>query len=206
MSTESPSLDPADVLSDAPPVEDLAVALRRQRERRRISKLTVVLAAAVLLALGFAGGALVRGDQSQTATGPAAFGGGAAGAGPAGGFPRAGGGVGAPTGAGATPGAGDETGAGSPISGTVKLVDGAAVYVETADGITKVMTDGSTTVRATTPTDLAALAAGDTVSIDVAEPAASDGPTSTVAGGDGTAASQSEPAQIAQTITKEGTP
>jgi len=131
-------------------VTTLDAQLAAAAGRRWWNRWTVVLALVLLLVGGFATGIQVQkayGDQ------PAA-------AGPSGGF-RGQGGFTPPT---AFPGGGAARGGDTTTTGTVKLVDGTTVYVETATGdVVTVRTDGETTVSL--PGKLTDLRAGDTVSV-----------------------------------------
>ncbi len=160
-------LDPMDLLSRPISDGDLTVALAR-RPKVRLPSLTMTLLVAAVLGIGFVGGALVGkhygSSSSSSAAGFGAFtrfgGAGAAGASssasaaPAGssGFPgRSGGGL---------------FGGGGTI-GTIKLVDGDIVYVQTETGsIVQVTTSAATKVTASTSVPLKDLAPGETVIVE----------------------------------------
>jgi hypothetical protein len=188
--------DDTAVLSAAPEDDGLARELAKAAPRRWWNKGTIGLAGAVLLVGGFAGGL-----QAQKSWGPTQSGaggrGGAFNAAAAGGQGRAAGGfggnrAGAQGGAalggaaqGGAPGGGAQGGgfqrggatsasAAGPTTGTVKLVDGSTIYVQTADGnVVTVKTDGKTTVSAASKSKLSAVKAGQPVTVQ--GPAAADG-------------------------------
>jgi hypothetical protein len=118
----------------------------------------LALAAAVLIGGGFLGGLTVGKSSASTATGGL----------PAGlpsGFPGAGGLPGSGTGAG---GAGSALGAGGfgggGTVGTIKLVDGHTIYVQTFSGtITRVSTSASTKIQVIAAGNLKDLQPGETV-------------------------------------------
>lgn len=129
-----------------------------------VSKVTIGLAVAVLVALAFGGGALVHKALASPATAAPAAGqgrGGGYGGPGGGGFPGGGyGGQGVPgQGGQGVPG----QGRGGTV-GTVDHVEGSTVYVKTQDGkLVKVSTSDSTTVDLVTKGALTDLAAGDPV-------------------------------------------
>ncbi|MEV4623092.1 hypothetical protein AB0J74_30825 [Asanoa sp. NPDC049573] len=131
----------------------LDAQLAAAASRRWWNRYTLVLALALLLVGGFATGIQVQkayGDQPTAASGPAGF--------------RGQGTLTPPT---AFPGgaARQRAGGGEATTGTVKLVDGKTVYVQTASGeLVTVRTDGDTTVRV--PGKLTNLKAGDKVSVE----------------------------------------
>jgi hypothetical protein len=150
---------------DEPVDDDLDRRLAAAAPRRLANRATYALLALVIAVAGFAGGAQV---QKQYGTPAAASTGSPGGANAAGGqYPGAGqfpGGAGRASGA---PGGGtgqQGAGRGNAITGTVKLVDGNTVYIETPDGQTiTVKTSDQTTVLA--PGTLSDLTAGATVSV-----------------------------------------
>jgi hypothetical protein len=150
-------------LTDDPFADDLAEQLAARQPRRIATRTTAVLAAIALATGGFAAGAQVQkrygGAPAAAQNAPAGTGGQAPGAGNGGGQRRGGAGPGAS--ASAAPAAG------APLTGTVKLVDGTTVYVETPDGqVVTVRTDGGTAVQAVQPGALKDLAAGATVTVE----------------------------------------
>jgi hypothetical protein len=134
-------IDQADGLDD-PFDDDLSERLAAVAPRRMANRTTYVLAGTLLLVAGFVLGAQIQkhfGTPTTTAT--AAANAPTAGA-PAGGNARGRAGNGAQPGATAT--------ATSAITGTVKLVDGTTVYLDTPDGqVVIVKTTGTTTVART---------------------------------------------------------
>lgn len=155
--------DEPDLLAEPPLDDDLNERISKAAPRRFANRATYALAGVAILVIGFIGGAQV---QKSYGTAPAAAGGvnpaalASAFAGRGGGFPGGAGGTG--TGNGNGNGAG--TGARGGISGTVKLVDGTTVYLETADGQTLIVkTSDKTTVSA--PGALKDLTAGSTVTV-----------------------------------------
>lgn len=127
---------------------------------------TVLLGAGVLIVGGFVGG--VQADRhwgAKKSTDPAALiqrlaaGRGAQGG--AGGFGGFGGGQGRGQGGGQGAARGGGQGAGT--SGTVKLVDGDTIYVQTPNGIVRVKTTGSTKVTIAKKSTTKSLKAGSSV-------------------------------------------
>ncbi len=184
---------PAGQLPEAEPEQEradgLAEELAHAAPKRWWNRGTVVLAGLVLLAGGFVGGLQAQkhwGTASTTASRfPAGgFGAGGAGAGRyGGGTGRAGAGAygGGGFGQGAA-GAGQGTGqtgaaaatAPAATTGTVKLVDGSTIYVQTSDGnVVTVNTNGKTTVSAASKAALSSIKAGQKVTVQGA--AGSDG-------------------------------
>jgi hypothetical protein len=153
-------LDEPDDLLAQPLDDDLNERITKAAPRRLANRATYVLAGLALLVAGFVGGAQV---QKSYGTAPAATGG------PGGVNPAAlasqfaGRGAQGANGANGANGGG-QTGTRGGITGTVKLVDGTTVYVETADGQTLIVkTSGTTTVSA--PGALKDLTAGSSVTI-----------------------------------------
>ncbi|GAB2851212.1 hypothetical protein GCM10027176_62730 [Actinoallomurus bryophytorum] len=161
-----------DVLNSSPFEGDLAEQLATEpRPRRRPPSVTVLLGVAVLLVGGFVGG--VQADRhwgktkspdpaaliNQFAARRGAQGGG-------GGFGGGqGGGQGAGQAAGRGSGQGGGAGGGGGTSGTVKLVDGSTIYVQTPSGIVRVKTTGSTKVTIAKKSTTKALKAGSPVTV-----------------------------------------
>ncbi|GAA3237634.1 hypothetical protein GCM10010532_076570 [Dactylosporangium siamense] len=156
-------IDEPDDLLAQPLDDDLNERISKAAPRRLANRATYVLAGLALLVAGFVGGAQV---QKSYGTAPAATGapGGANPAALASQFAGRGGQFpGGNTGTGGGTGTG-QTGTRGGITGTVKLVDGTTVYVETADGQTLIVkTSGTTTVSA--PGALKDLTAGSSVTI-----------------------------------------
>jgi hypothetical protein len=166
---EDLGVPPEDLLNTSPFDGDLDERLAADpRPRRRPPSVTVVLTAAVLIVGGFVGG--VQADRhwgaKKSSSDPAALlsqlgrgGGGAGGAGGFGGL--GGGGFGGRSGGDATAGA-----AGGGTSGTVKLVDGTTIYVQTPNGIVRVKTTGSTKITIARKATAKALKAGSKVVVE----------------------------------------
>lgn len=142
----------------------LAEELAAAAPRRRWNRITLVLAAVLLLAGGFLAGAHIQREYGPADTGSSASRAGpfAGGNGPAGQFPGSRGSADQ----GASPGP-TATGAGAAdTTGTVKLVNGRTIYLQTEDGtVLTVRTDDSTSVRLDRATALTAVKAGDTVTV-----------------------------------------
>ena len=164
-------MDAAELLSIPATTDDLEAALVARPRRARLPRLTMVLAAAVLIGGGFLGGALVGkhfGSASASAGGlPAGLAGGslprlAGGALPSGGFP-AGGGTSAGGSGGAAP---SGFGGASGTFGTVKLVDGSTIYVQSfSGGIIRVTTSPSTKIQVSAAGQVKDLRPGQTVTV-----------------------------------------
>jgi len=135
---------------------------------RRVPRLTMLLLAAVLVAVGFTGGVLLQkhAAASTTATGVPSFGAGF----PSGAFPGAGGGQ--PPGAGASTSTGSSNGsassAGSPVViGTVAQVQGTTVIVKDFGGKEhKVTTSTDTTITQSTSVTASQLKTGQSVRVE----------------------------------------
>jgi hypothetical protein len=176
---------PAGQLPDAEPEAEsrdgLAEELAHAAPKRWWNRGTVVLAGLVLLAGGFVGGVQVQKNWGSTTPSRGSgfpAGGFAAGAN-AGGAGRYGGGTGRggfTQGGGTAPqGGGTQAApASSGTTGTVKLVDGSTIYVQTSDGnVVTVNTDGKTAVSAASKATLKSIKAGQKVTVQGA--AGSDG-------------------------------
>jgi hypothetical protein len=162
-----PYAEDVDLGSD-PFADDLSDQLAARAPRRYYTKATVVLAALVLLAGGFFAGAQVEkhyGTPANASSGRTGNGSNlAGGAGGFGNFGNFGGGGRAPAG-----GAPANT-----TTGTVKLVDGTTVYIQTPDGnVVTVKTNGSTSVQVAQNGALSDLTPGAQVTVEGA--AGSDG-------------------------------
>ena len=160
-----------DELAD-PFADDLDAQLAARAPGRWFNRATLVLAGLALLAVGFLGGAQVQkhfgavpagatqGQQGGAFAGGGAFG--AFGAGGAGGAEGAGG-----AGGRNQSGNGGQTATASTRTGSVKLVDGNTVYLQTSDGQTVIVhTNGSTSVQLTHAGSLADLTPGTQVSVE----------------------------------------
>jgi hypothetical protein len=147
-------------LADDPFADDLDEQLAAREPRRWASRTTMVLAGLVLLVGGFLAGAQTQKHFGVTA---------AAGSGRG----QTAGNAAAFTGGGRQNGGGTAT-TGTTTTGTVKLVDGTTVYIQTGDGrLITVRTNGSTVVQTVQSGTLSDLTPGAQVSVE--GPAASDG-------------------------------
>jgi hypothetical protein len=166
---QGPAPTAEELLETSPFEDDLAEELAARPARSRPPGATLYLGAGVLLVAGFIagvqahkewGGGIPAGNRLSAV--PARGGlGGFGGQGGQGGFPGQGGqnGQGGGRGAGANGGTG-----GGMTLGTVKLVDGKTLYLQTAGGeIVQVKTGGSTTVRISKDGSLKDLKPGSTV-------------------------------------------
>jgi hypothetical protein len=157
---------------DADEHDDLAAELARAAPRRWWNRGTLVLAAAALLLAGFLGGAAAQKQWGTTANASRNPVGGFAGGnrGTGGGYP----GFGGFGGSGSRTGAAPAGSAPAPTTGTVKLVDGTTLYLQTASGaVVIVRTSGRTTVQTASRSALKDLKAGQTVTVQ--GPAGADG-------------------------------
>ncbi|MEV8514331.1 hypothetical protein [Dactylosporangium sp. NPDC051484] len=150
--------DESDLLANPALDDDLNDRISKAAPRRLANRATYVLAGLALVVIGFVGGAQV---QKSYGTAPAAtVPGGANPAALASAFANRGSGQGFPGGGNGTGGGGTRSG----VTGTVKLVDGTTVYIETPDGATVIVkTSDKTTVS--TPGALKDLTAGATVTV-----------------------------------------
>jgi hypothetical protein len=157
-------------LGDDPFSDDLAAQLAAREPRHVVTRTTAILAGVVLALGGFAAGAQVQ--KSYGTPSAAAQGAGQSSAANAGQGQGAGNSGGQGQGRGANPRTGASSAADSgqdsaAVIGTVKLVNGTTVYVETSTGqVLTVRTSGSTTVLTTQPASLSDLAAGTTVTVE----------------------------------------
>jgi len=135
---------------------------------RRVPRLTMLLLAAVLVAVGFTGGVLLQKHAvaGTTATGIPSLGAGF----PSGGFPGAGGGQPPGSGTGTTSGSsnGTTSSAGTPVViGTVARVDGTTVIVKDFGGKEhKVTTTTDTTITESASVQASQLKTGQSVRVD----------------------------------------
>jgi hypothetical protein len=169
-----PDADPTDGIEPAYRDDDLAAALAGGAPRRWWNRGTLVLGACALLLAGFLGGVLVEQHWGTTAgANRAAATRGAAGlSGFAGGAGRGAGTVGG--GQGAPGSAGTASSAPAATTGTVKLVDGTTIYVQTPNGdVITVRTNAKTSVRTSRASKIGDVRAGQTVTVQ--GPAATDG-------------------------------
>ena len=152
-------LDPMDLLSTPVSDGDLTVALAR-RPRFKVPSLTMILMIVAVAGLGFLGGTLVGKHYGSSSGSPAAAFRGFAGAGAS---PGAGAGSTSSSGF-AGRGGGLFGGSGGGTIGTVKLVDGKIVYVQTATGgIVQVSTSAATKVTISSSGQVKDLLPGETV-------------------------------------------
>lgn len=159
-----------ELLAIPPQADHLAEELAARPPRTRLPKVTLALGAAVLVAAGFIGGALVQkhlGSSSTAGAGRAsafasAFAGARGGTGTGGG--RSGFGSGGTGGGGGFGGAGGF--GGSSITGSVTVVSGDTLYITASNGtVYTVKTSGSTSVSISSSGSLSQLKPGQQVTI-----------------------------------------
>ena len=166
-------LGPADPSTADSRDDGLAAELAKAAPRRWWNRGTLALGGVVLILAGFLGGVQVQKNYGTSAT---AAGGGGAARGGAGayGFGGTGRGAGAYGGANGFPGGGAAPGgaaapsaaAASGTTGTVKLVDGDTIYVQTANGdVVTVKTSSNTAVKTASTGTLKDVKAGDSVTV-----------------------------------------
>jgi hypothetical protein len=164
---EAPREDAPDVLNTSPFEGDLEEKLAAEPPpRRKLPSATVFLGAGVLLVAGFVGGIQADRQWGAKKTPDAAsiinqlqnLRGGQAGGG--GGF---GGGFRQSQGGGARTGGTQTTG--NDTTGTIKLVDGDIIYVQTSDGIVRVKTSDATKVTIAQKSTLKKLKTGAKVTV-----------------------------------------
>jgi hypothetical protein len=140
--------------------DDLTVVLTR-RPRAKLPSLTLVLAAVVVASAGFLGGALVGKHYGNSSSGNLASA-----------FSRLAGArasatASAGSGAGFAGGRGGLFGGGNATIGTIKLIDGSTVYVQTTAGdIVQVATSPGTKVTISTTVPVKDLQPGETVIVE----------------------------------------
>ena len=161
--------------------EGLSAELARAAPKAWWNRGTLVLGGVALILAGFLGGALVEKSYGTSTSTNAARGGARAGAG-AGGYAgrgtgagayggggfTGGGGFGGTQGGGTGTGTGGTTGAAAAAAttGTVKLVDGDTIYVQTAAGdVVTVKTSGTTTVQTATKGTVKDVKAGQSITV-----------------------------------------
>jgi len=162
-------MDAAELLATPATTDHLEAALAARPSRVRLPRLTMMLAAAVLIGGGFLGGVQVgKQSASVSANGlPGGLVGGslpsfAGGALPSGGFPGGGGTSAGGSGAAAARGFGGASG----IVGTVKLVDNSTIYVQSVSGgIIRVTTSPSTKIQVSAAGQVKDLRPGQTVTV-----------------------------------------
>jgi hypothetical protein len=159
--------DDLDILPGPLDDDDELNAVLSRRPRAKLPSLTLVLAALVVASAGFIGGAVVGKHYGSSGAGS-----------PAAAFSRfaAGAGATARTGAGSGAGLGGRGGggggfaAGNATIGTIKLIDGGTVYVQTAQGdIVQVSTSAGTKVTASSTVPIKDLQPGQTVIVEGAK-------------------------------------
>jgi hypothetical protein len=188
--------DPLSLLSEPAVTDDLTPALAR-RPRVKLPSLTMFLIAAVIAGAGFYAGALVGKDHASSGAGgfAAAFRGAAAtgtaaagrtGRTGAGGFGGFGGGAGG-TGGGA---GGAEGAAGNDTIGTIKLVQGNTLYVESETGaIVQVQVSSATKITISSTGTVKNLTPGETVVVAGAKDSSGGVSATTISQGGGFGAS-----------------
>jgi len=163
-----------DLLSTPATGNDLSAALASRPPRAKLPSVTLALVAAALLGAGFLGGVLLQKHESSSSGGgiasalasgglPSLGGsGGPAGLG-GGGLPSLGGSGGSSTG---STGGGPGLSLGGATIGTVKLIDGKTIYVQSFTGtITKVTTTSATKIQISAAGTLKNLRPGETLMI-----------------------------------------
>jgi hypothetical protein len=164
-----------DVLSSPLDNGDGLTAVLNRRPRAKLPSLTVVLVVVVVASAGFIGGIMVGKHYGSSGGLASRFGAFAAagaspsagtGSGPRTGFGGAGGGAGGGFGA-AGAGAGFGGAGGNATVGTIKLVDGSTVYVQTSAGdIVQVSTSSGTKVTASSTVPVKSLQPGEAVIVE----------------------------------------
>jgi hypothetical protein len=164
-----------DVLSSPLDNGDGLTAVLNRRPRAKLPSLTVVLVVVVVASAGFIGGIMVGKHYGSSGSLASRFGAFAAagaspsagtGSGPRTGFGGAGGGAGGGFGA-AGAGAGFGGAGGNATVGTIKLVDGSTVYVQTSAGdIVQVSTSSGTKVTASSTVPVKSLQPGEAVIVE----------------------------------------
>ena len=150
-----------DVLSSPLDNGDDLTAVLSRRPRAKLPSLTLVLAAIVVASAGFLGGAVVGKHYGSSSSGNLAGALSRLAARATTGAGSAGTGSGAATGFG---GRGGLLGGGNATIGTIKLIDGATVYVQTAAGdIVQVATSAGTKVTVSSTVPVKDLQPGETV-------------------------------------------
>ena len=171
--TDAAQMSAEELLAIPPRADHLAEELAARPARAKLPRVTLALGGAILVAVGFIGGALAQkhlGGSSGGAGGARAASFATAfartGTGTGGtGTGRFGGGGGGGFGGGGT-GTGGFGGSGGSISGTVTVVSGDTLYVTAANGtVYTVTTSGSTTVSIASSGKISQLKPGQTVTI-----------------------------------------
>jgi hypothetical protein len=142
--------DDLDVLSNPLGNDDDLAAVLTRRPRAKLPSLTLVLAALVVASAGFLGGIVVGKHYGSSGSSSAASA-----------FRRF------AAGASATAGTGRGFAAGNATIGTIKLIDGSTVYVQTSGGdIVQVATSAGTKVTASSTVRVKDLQPGETVIVE----------------------------------------
>jgi hypothetical protein len=155
--------DLLNVLSSPLDNDDELTAVLTRRPRAKLPSLTLVLVALAVASAGFLGGIVVGKHYGSSGSAASAFSRFAAGASAT---ARTGSGSGAGLG-GRGGGAGGEFAAGNATIGTIKLIDGSTVYVQTPIGdIVQVSTSAGTKVTASSTVRVKDLQPGETVIVE----------------------------------------
>jgi hypothetical protein len=155
--------DLLNVLSSPLDNDDELTAVLTRRPRAKLPSLTLVLVSLVVASAGFLGGIVVGKHYGSSGSAASAFSRFAAGASAT---ARTGSGSGAGLG-GRGGGAGGEFAAGNATIGTIKLIDGSTVYVQTPIGdIVQVSTSAGTKVTASSTVRVKDLQPGETVIVE----------------------------------------
>jgi hypothetical protein len=155
--------DLLNVLSSPLDNDDELTAVLTRRPRAKLPSLTLVLVALVVASAGFLGGIVVGKHYGSSGSAASAFSRFAAGTSAT---ARTGSGSGAGLG-GRGGGAGGEFAAGNATIGTIKLIDGSTVYVQTPIGdIVQVSTSAGTKVTASSTVRVKDLQPGETVIVE----------------------------------------
>ena len=157
-----------DLLSSPLDDDDLTAVLTR-RPRAKLPSMTLILAAIVVLGAGFLGGALVGKHYGSSSSGSLAaeFGRLAATRAGASASASASPGASGGTGSGFAGRGGGAFGGGNATVGTIKLIDGATVYVQTTAGdIVQVATSAGTKVTVSNTVPVKDLQPGETVIVE----------------------------------------
>ena len=162
--------DLLDVLSSPLDDDDAELtAVLTRRPRAKLPSLTLILAAIVVASAGFLGGALVGKHYGSSGTGnlAAAFRGLAAARAGASSSASAGSGTGSGGTGSGLGGRGGLFGGGNATIGTIKLIDGATVYVQTTAGdVVQVATSSGTKVTVSSTVPVKDLQPGETVIVE----------------------------------------
>jgi hypothetical protein len=167
---EEPGTNPGDlldILSSPLGDDDELTAVLTRRPRAKLPSVTLILAAIVVASAGFLGGALVGKHYGSSGSGnlAAAFRGLAAARATASASPGASGGT--RSGFPGSAGGGGGFGGGNATVGTIKLIDGSTVYVQTTAGdIVQVKTSSGTKVTVSETVPVKDLQPGETVIVE----------------------------------------